>query len=301
MVFAMAAMVALASCTKTELVDNSAPTPISFKAVTGSMTKAEQATGSFTQNLGVFAFDNANNNAPYFKNHAFNPDNNYREWTGSNVFWPFQSSLDFVVYSPAVPGNGATYDANKLTVTGIDNSGKTTLSAQTDYLYGTKYFDGLNGAGYGSTTEFAPVNTDLKHALAKIQINFDPINVTIKSVSLTNPTLKGDYVVDYSTGTGDITWDPGDANGRLNLTGFDGNTVEIMVVPTAATNIEFTYTIDGTNNNILPATIDLSNSSWEDGNLYIYNITVSPKVIKFAPPKVDTGWGTGSTSDIEIE
>ena len=30
MFFAMAAMVALASCTKTELVDNSAPTPISW-------------------------------------------------------------------------------------------------------------------------------------------------------------------------------------------------------------------------------------------------------------------------------
>ena len=137
----------------------------------------------------------------------------------------------------------------------------------------------------------------MKHALAKIQINFNPTNVTINSVSLVNPTLKGDYVVDYSNGTGAISWTPGDENGLLNLTGFSRNSVEIMVVPTNATNIKFTYTITGTTNS-LPATIDLSNYTWEPGKLYIYNITVSPQVITFAPPTVNEGWGNGGTTPI---
>ena len=70
---AAAAIVALASCSKTQVVYNDAPQEIGFKAVTGAITKAVQPTENegFNQDMGVIAY-NTVGLSEYFTNAQFN-------------------------------------------------------------------------------------------------------------------------------------------------------------------------------------------------------------------------------------
>ena len=94
---AAAAIVALASCSKTEVVNTSAPEEIGFKAVTGAVTKvAGQQSGTLTGDMGVYAFINGTADTEYFTNIKFTGTDT---WTGGQ-YWPLQSSLNFVIYAP---------------------------------------------------------------------------------------------------------------------------------------------------------------------------------------------------------
>ena len=327
MVFAMAAMVALASCSKTELVDNSAPTPISFKAVTGFMTKAEQVT-TLTGTMGVYAFVN-DTKVDYFSNVAFSNSgtenfgtdaqpNELSIWTG-NQYWPLQSSLDFVVYAPQNPTTGQVSYANNVLTVMCDNSGAVESSYididdQTDFLYGAEYFDGEDGNdsdtnpdGYNKDTPYVPVT--LKHALSKITFNFSGENVTVNSVSITNPNLKGTYTVDYSTSTPEADWistisHTGDlilANSSFDFTSTSTSnttTTEVMVVPGNVCTITINYTIEGTLTDLDYVITPTNGAKWDSGNNYVYDITIGPKEIKFVPT-VDP-WGQGPEIDVPI-
>ena len=283
---AAAAIVALASCSKTQVVYNGAPEEISFKAVTGAITKAEQS-GTLTGTMGVFAFVNGTDDQVYFDNIPFSGPTT---WTG-NQYWPLQSSLNFVVYAPH---GTASYTSKKLTVTGVDNTSATTIATQTDYLYGAEYYDGVAGATTGYDKTSGQVATSLKHALAKVTLAFTGSNVTVNSVSLVKPTLKGSYTVDYSAATPVVAWTATAEATNLTLTEFADKTlnnseqsVSIMVVPADDSDIIVNYTVAGSNAP-LDATIELG-STWATGTNYTYNISITPNAIVFSDPAV-TGW-----------
>ena len=312
---AAAAIVALASCSKTQVVYSDAPQEIGFKAVTGAITKAESeepTTLSGNIDMGVFAFVN-DGKALYFENSRFTASNNI--WTGGQ-YWPLQSSLDFVVYAPH---GTASYASNTLTVTGVDNVGKTTIAAQTDYLYGAEYFDDEDGNGYLKEQ----VSTNLKHALAKVTLNFSGSNVTVNSVYLEKPTLQGSYTVNYSADDPVANWGTTTAETTdLQLTEIRGAelalavednpetndvneaavaktaSVSIMVVPAAVSDILIEYKIKGTDD-ILDAEIPLT-GTWASGTHYIYNITISPNAIQFNPPTI-ADWAQGAGSNPTIQ
>ena len=136
---AAAAIVALASCSKTQIVYNDAPEEISFKAVTGAITKAVQPTENegFNQDMGVIAYQSGLTDV-YFTNAQFEKRtvNTTITWNGTtSQYWPIDSSLDFFVYSPyqesgVTPTN--TAGSKTLQVVVEDNS-----TAQDDYLYST--------------------------------------------------------------------------------------------------------------------------------------------------------------------
>ena len=309
---AAAAIVALASCSKTQVVYSGAPEEISFKAVTGAITKAEQKE-TLEGDMGVFAFVNKTSDV-YFENKQFTGTT---VWTGGQ-YWPLQSNLDFVVYAPF---GSASYRDKTLTVSGVDNTGKTTIDGQTDYMYGAEYYDDTDGKGYSKER----VATNLKHALAKVTLNFFGSNVTVNSVSLETPTLKGSYTVNYGVEAPSVPvadWgNPAAEATNLQLTEIsdaelaeavvdDPNTadvneavlaktasVSIMVVPAADSDILITYTINGTDDE-LDAEIPLT-GTWATGTHYIYNITITPDVIEFSAPSVNN-WSTGTGSDTTI-
>ena len=300
--FCAAAIVALASCSKTQIVYNDAPQEIGFKAVTGAITKAEQ-TGTLSGNMGVFAFVNGTNTT-YFSNIQFTGTD---VWTGGQ-YWPLQSNLDFVVYSPY--DNNASYETKKLTVS-VSNAGTNDISEQTDYLYGAEYFDGLLTATTGYNKDSGNIQTSLNHALAKVTLNFAGANVTVKSVALVNASLEGTYVVDYSTPTTpSISWSSTTPHANVTLSAINNNplapavpddpdtdsvdesadpktaSATIMVVPEDDSNILIEYIIDGTDD-VLDATIELD-GEWVSGTSYTYNITITPAAIKFAEPNVNS-------------
>ena len=163
-------------------------------------------------------------------------------WNGTTAkYWPIDSELDFVVYSP--------YQANDVAVTNTANSKKlevtvatnatASLERQTDYMYGAEYY-----AGHDKEEASVPVN--FKHALSLITVNFTGnANVKIVSAVLDNTAQDGTYTVQYLPVVDPaITWAPGNADNDLTLkptteTALSGDaiTTEYMVVPTAASSI----------------------------------------------------------------
>lgn len=323
---AAVAIVALASCSKTEVVNTSAPEEIGFKAVTGVMTKGVQTTASFTQDMGVLAY-NTTDLTEYFENAQFekaattvdvttvDPETGDEStvavttWNGTTAkYWPIDSELDFVVYSPyQATGDPATVvvtntaESKKLTVAVADNN-KTSLADQTDYMYGAEYY-----AGHDKEEAFVRVN--FKHALSWITVNFTGnANVTIVSAVLDDTAQDGTYTVQYlpevDPENSEITWVPGDADNDLTLkpttaTALSGNALstDYMVVPTAASSITIKYNIGGMTGRDLTKIIDLP-GTWTAGTHYTYNVNIGANEIKFSTSVTD--WGTSSTS-VEIQ
>ena len=293
-ILASAAIVALASCSKTQVVYNDAPEEIGFKAVAGAVTKAEQVDATLDGTMGVFAFVTGGTTA-YFENISFSKKSG-DVWTGTeeSMYWPVTSGLDFAVYAPWESEDGAEFETNTLTVK-ADNSAKITIDTQEDYLYGAAYYNN-NGNGFDNNTASVPVT--LKHAQAKVTVSFTGENVTVTDVKLTAPVLQGSYAVTYADPV-TVDWTPGVPNGEVSLISSATLTdtpsqASLMVVPETKTTITFYYQIAGSDAK-LPYTITPSDN-WAYGTHYIYNVAISPKEIKFTPTVVPT-WETGTTTD----
>ena len=283
---AAAAIVALASCSKTQVINTEDPKEIGFKTITGVMTKAEQKTGVFTQDLGVIAYYTyGGTEKMYFDNSQFTRESGQPLWDGvAKKYWPLQGTLDFIVYSPYQ--SGSVVVDKKITLV-VDNSAYTSIGNQVDYLYGGEYVTGKE------KSEDA-VSVELKHALAKVTLNFKGTpGITVNSVELEKPCLKGTYSVNYLSSSIAPVWSSTtQMGGNLLLSDFVGKSLEqddyqsvsIMVVPAEASKILLTYSLPGSeyNNNSnmnLKAEIPL-NEDWESGKQYTYNITMTTYEIK---------------------
>lgn len=286
---AAAAIVALASCSKTEVVNTSAPEEIGFKAVTGAITKAEQTDATLDGTMGVLAFVHGGT-TPYFANTSFSKTGTY--WTASpSQYWPVTGALDFAVYAPFT--EGTTYASNTLTIP-ADNSASSDIASQNDYLYGETYYTN-SGAGYNKET--TSVSVGLKHAQAKVTLSFTGTNVTVTNVKLDAPVLKGSCAVDYSTNPATVTWTPGAANSSVVLIASADLTnvasaASLLVVPETTSSFTFTYQMDGSTTTLNHT---INTETWKPGNHYTYNVNIVGNEIKFAP-EVDPSWGTGTGS-----
>lgn len=298
---AAAAIVALASCSKTQVINTEVPQEIGFKAVTGAMTKAEQSTVKFTQDLGVFAYVNYVGNATdgtlYFGNTQFKTTTTTTTWNAEDTkYWPVYDNLDFVIYSPfksgTTDGTKFVYNDKLLTVvadnSGVQDDGTGAIEvSETDYLYGEKFF---NNNGSGFARQDAAVSVNLKHAMAKIYVKIRCTNAVIQSVVVNKAVLKGKYTVDYDDTTIKPVWsDMATAVERSiynNTNGEKDVDAYVLVVPQTNSSITFTYQIAGSENS-LTYTIGELDANWEHGKCYTYNVTLTPKEIKFKPTVTD--------------
>ena len=299
LICAAAAIVALASCSKTQVVYNDAPEEIGFKAVTGVMTKAALDSDI---TLGVFAEHNSGTPVTtnsYFDNILFADTDDDHVWSGSQ-YWPIQGTLDFTFYAPHISsGTVPTYDndTKTLTITVPDNQ-----STQTDYLYGTT-------RPMGKTKDGGNVSVTLKHALAmvKVTIKATKENVyTVKSIKLNNTvqdgTIKVQYVDDGTTFTlttptiglssVDNVKEFVAASMALSTTDITPIDAFYYVFPnTTPTSFTITYNIAGGSGD-LTGTVTLDTGTWESGKLYVYNLTLTANEILVEPEVVDN-WDTG--------
>lgn len=164
-ILATAAIVALASCSKTQVVYTDAPEEISFKQVTNAMTKApgDVTTGS----LGVVAHQG---DTEHFPNTEFAWDEENDVFT-SNEVWPREGTLDFTVYYPYNENASYAKASKVLTIPGV---------AAADVLYyGDQRFLGKS--------QVASVPVTLKHICAKITVAFNGNGV----FDLTGWTISG--------------------------------------------------------------------------------------------------------------
>ena len=273
-ILASAAIVALASCAKTEVVYKDAPQEIAFKQITNVLTKAGLGDNEDVK-IGVYADyqDLTNATVSYFNNVPFDKDGS--SWSATpKKYYPVSGELDFVGYAPYAQSDVASYASNKLKLTLTDNN-----TNQYDLLYSAK----IQGV---DKTEGATAQTmSMYHALAKIQYSITAnTGVTVNTVTLEDIYEDGVYTVNYSdfdnkTGRWDVS----------NVTKTDWTTTSLtdtrLVVPGEQTKITLNYTMLGAA--AVDHTITL-NGNWEEGKLYTYNITITPKEIIFAPSV--TGW-----------
>ena len=305
---AAAAIVALASCSKTEVINSEVPQEIGFKAVTGAMTKAETTnTNLQNEEMGVFAYVNETG-ALYFSNEAFKLKTGQTDWSGvTPQYWPVAHNLDFVVYHPhqtvADSKPAFDYEYKQLTVNATNGS--------VDYLYGEIYYNNerteatgtITANGYDKNT--TSVGVVLNHAKAKVTVKMTCSNVTISNLKLDSQIMSGIYYVvyDFSPTTGQpsegeniVTWSfdtvvPEEV--PITLTNNEGY---VLVVPSTKSAISFDYQIAGSSA-VLHYEIP-GNITWEHGKNYIFNITVTPKEIKFTPSVEN--WGTTTDTPVVL-
>lgn len=276
---AVAAIVALASCSKTHVVYNGDPQEIAFRQITGAMTKTTQDLSDDIE-LGVLAFKNPDE--VYFENTLFEHDGN--SWS-ANKYWPVSGTLDFILYAPFNDEANvvkATYtESVKNLVISIDNQ-----TTQTDWLYADKLY-----AEVEKTNNAVPVN--MKHALAMISItlksDLDDV-VTIKSFEIIGTNQKSVLTItqDATENTiawGDMTtkdWPLSDlAHDTNKLDKTTGREDECLVIPGNQTSFKMVYTLEGiAADQTYTHTFD-SSLNWEAGHKYIYKIVIGVNEITF--------------------
>lgn len=282
---AAAAIAALASCSKTEVINNEPQKEIGFKAITSVATKAEQTTANLGT-MGVYAYLNEGKSA-YFGNTQFAKGAGDLWVATPSKYWPLVHTLDFVVYAPYAAEGTSCDSANKTLTVNTTNAGLTEITDQTDFLYGKEYYDNTDDKGYGKGNEYVPV--DLKHAQAKIIVTFTGTgDVTLNEAKLTSVSLAGKYTVDYKETTPVAVWSAQSLGVDVTMASGYGllnpKTYTLLAVPSpVASKITFNYTLAG--GAPLNHTIDLT--TWEPGKEYTYNITITPKEIKFKPNVIE--------------
>ncbi len=287
---ATAAIVALASCTKTQVVNTEAPEEIAFKTVAGAMTKAD-----FSGTLGVFAeYNDGTSTTTYFENAPFAEDGGV--WKGSK-YWPKEGTLDFTFYAPHM-NSGAEYDdaTKTLTLTIPDNG-----SAQTDYLVGKTRPMGE------SYTPGNNVNVELDHVLASIKFTVKadkPSVYEITSMVLNDTKQAGTAIFEYTDAgtsydvsvedpTGDTDFDVISTNTPVGASDESvGVANGYLVFPSTGTTVTVEYTIEDAPQTV---TLDLSADEWLSGTQYTYAISFTSNEILVSPIVVNT-WAAGTTT-----
>ncbi len=280
-ILATAAIVALASCSKTQVVYTDAPEEIGFKTYTDVMTKTLGE--SAYDNMGVIAYQGDD---LYFDATTFEEGTPWTAEAGNERYWPATGDLRFVVYAPAT---GWTYAE---TTTPAAKTLTATIPAGDevpDYLYASEQPVG------NKTDDAAGVDVDLKHAAAAVVLNFQGEEdvVALTSVTLTGTIQSGTCTVDYVTPA--VTWNIGGAptvdkeflkNTDSPVAFSDSKTnqeytTRVVPVTSQASTIVFNYTLNGS-----PAsyTIDAATlGNWVSGKKYTYSISIGATEIKVNP------------------
>ena len=251
-ILASAAIVALASCAKTEVVYNDAPEQIAFKQITDVMTKSTHTLSSGV--LGVFANQGA---VEYFDNTPFTWATN--AFTAEK-YWPYSGTLDFTVYYPYV--DGATYGENVLTIPNV--------TADDAHYYGSQRYI---GASKGASAQAVV----LKHVSAAIEIvdNLGSL-YTLQSVTLNNAPSSGTVTVTYeaegtdpvvTTNTGFVTTNPTCMGTTVYVLPGRQTSFTVGFKQNAGTGV---YRV-----NVPLAGADLTPNMWVSNNKYTYTLTVS--------------------------
>ena len=298
-ILATAAIVALASCTKSEVVYNKGQQEIGFRQFTGSMTKATNLSALVggPETMGVFAHISGSSTQPYFLNAKFVKPASSNDWGGDpKRYWPLQDKLDFTIYAPYV--DGTTYDASTaaLTVPVADNT-----TAQQDFLYGVERYT-------NKTKADSPLAVVLKHALSLVSVKISSNTTgvfTVTKVEIIDPIQGGTIKVDYSSTTSvdvtpsSVTGDVTISSTETPLTGTATDFGSKLVFPispiTNAAKLKITYNMESALG--LVAEVNLPDS-WQTGKHYTYNVTFSATEILLTPTVEE--WTTESTTPITV-
>lgn len=295
------AILAMASCSKNEVVPNQNPNNlISLKPYVSNSVKAEDANNALIQTAGigfnVYAWYNTGAAStaitadfrPSFMD-SQNVTYNAGAWTYSPAkYWPANGSVDFIAV-----GNNATYAFTKDASPAIEFTASATPADQKDLVVSAEQF--------GKTATDAAISFKLKHLLSKIDVqvkNTSELTLEVTAVKFTGiaPTATYDLVAGtWSTPTGTvadnvITIKSGLTFAKDNAVKVHENNEGLIIIPQDATSIVIEYTFkangvlvdDCTGANAI--TIDLTgNTAWAKNAYSTYTLAITPKAkeVKF--------------------
>lgn len=289
LILATAAIVALASCSKTQVVYTDAPEEIAFKQVTNVMTKV--TAGLANQDMSVFAYVGGTS---YFGNTEFAYNDGKGAYVASAAkYWPASGDVDFIVWAP--------YDADVTSASATQLAGiSKDTDEQIDVLYGT----------VSASKQDAAVNVDLNHALSLVQINIaGSENVKLMNVELLNSVQKATAEVNTAADPA-VEWTPDATNPKKATVSLytptdnvNGDALDVVakpctdyiVVPVTTNNatIKLSYKM-GSDAAVLTYETAAALGEWEPGMKYVYNISVGATEIKLNPV-APAQWGDGGT------
>ncbi len=286
-ILASAAIVALAACTKTEVVYTEAPAEIGFKAFTGAMTKAPVTDATFPTEQTMFVYGwNNDGKAKYFEPNPteFAYDNTKAAWDGNTAqYYPATGALDFVAFTQAPSANT---DHLTYTLTLADNTGAQHDLMASAYVAGKKKGDGT-------------VTLPFHHTLSLVQVNFKctGTNVQIKSVALTDTKQAGTATVTYATAddateptvvwaaSGEDKTLKNDTGASLTAGAASAEYAYFLAVPESTNDKQLTieYILNG---NTFTHPIDIDNA-FDPATKYVFDITIGMAEVLFDATVVD--------------
>lgn len=306
---AMTALLALGSCQKTEVI-NESPLEIKFGAEIGKQTKAKIAFDA--PDFGVFGYvnteewiGNENTENCLFDNIQYTKQNN--EWKPQDdklFFWPANGNemVSFFAYSPWSNAGNVTFDvADGLTFnfpTTGNNDGSIDFMYSTPLLNQT-YEDNINGVNlvfnHAMSQILFTVKTD-ENYIGKSQFKLE--SIVLKNIESNGIfTSKGDNNV-WRTNTPAqkdyIFYNETTKEKQQNITkdvvyvGGNATRTKLYMIPQDATNLDFEikylqYDVEGTN-----VIQDITRTGklaldWLANQRITYNVTISSHEITFNP------------------
>ena len=325
--FALAAIAALAACSKSEVAYDSYD-EISFRPVTENITKTMVTGTSFpTENFNLWAYykpvapgtavgtwlSNDAEAQTYIDEKPFKHESGI--WVGANnpYFWPKNGSLVFVGYYPTAIENQVAHNLATNTLSFYDIPMSKVRTGASDHSEDIMYFNLTPSYATGA------VDAEFKHALSWISLILvmddntpNSAKITVEKVEFTKVMSAGDAVVidggdiKWSTKGNEVTVDILDDNDATTLNSIvlqKGNTTqepyEPLFIPQRMNgNLVVTYTITSLDGSYfrevktvaLGTLKDASGntlSTWEPAKHYTYTITIGTSQILVAPKVAD--------------
>ena len=224
--FALAAVAALAACTKSEVAYDEVNEEIGFAPVIENMTKAMVPDNKFPQSekINLWAYykpvdagkpvdawyADASAVQTYLNHKTFAYNSTKKKWSGDGVeyFWPKNGSLVFVGYHPESLSSHASHDYDTKTMHFEDIAMSRVAATSGVYTEDFMYFNMTPSYASGA------VEANFNHALSWISVllvkdgdTSDNATITVNKVEFTNVVSGGDADV---IGADAIDWD---ANG----------------------------------------------------------------------------------------
>jgi hypothetical protein len=319
-IFAIAAVVALAACSKTEY--DEVQNEISFAPVTENMTKSMMTGTTFqtTEEFNLWSYYKpvdagsvdawlASTATPqeYINEKTFAYKNSVTKWGGkaNPYFWPKTGSLVFTGYYPTAIADSVTYSlpANTMTFTDIPQS----RVAASGYTEDIMYFNLTPSYASGA------VAAEFKHALSWISVILvksndtpDEATITANRVEFTGVLPTGDATV---VGANDIVWVADGTAASVDV--LEGNPAvlaksntavvayqPLFIPQTMAGDLVIEYEIKSNDGskftevetitlNQLKDSDDNALSKWDPAKHYTYTITIGTSEILVQPTVLD--------------
>ena len=281
-ILASAAIVALASCAKTEVRYDEQPQEIAFKNITDVMTKGTLITMNDVT-LGVSAWYKANGSTEpvsYFTNAEFDGAG-ASDWKATPPqYYPLSGTLDFAGYAPHLETGAPSMAYDKMVWTVADNS-----TNQFDILYSNLLKNNSKSAN--------AVSMPLHHALSKITVKVtETTDVTISKIELMDTYQSGTLTVTYGDAAA-AAW-----TGQDTKTTFDVTGKSVYVVPGPQTKLRLTYKFTNSTPVMEHVHELAADTTWDPGNHYVYSVKITPTEIKITP--VVDAWTAEGDSKPEV-